>query len=245
MAVRRPLADSIDTDVALATTVEGVTTTFHVLFILGIILATIVFCHAAIRFFLTSKRRSNHLPTFVRVTRHHGRRGETRRHHGHVHPHVRHMPSLVSEHDDAYLPPTPIQVQVPGDEIRTGPSRALPTLTTQDHWNKDIQPLSKPPPAYGKRRDSVRANPDLLHWARSPVSPDAPALPSPTYEEAMAAQQENRSSSHPPSYMTRDSPARRMNMQEARAGTATSQVASPEMVETRPVPVGKAFGQAV
>jgi hypothetical protein len=82
----------------------------------------------------------------------------------------------------------------------------------------------------------VRADPDLLHWAPSPTSPDGHVLPSPTYEDAVQG---------PPSYMTRESPARQREMREARAGIAQSVVAEPEMLEVRtdlPVPdVGQAF----
>ncbi|EME83277.1 uncharacterized protein MYCFIDRAFT_211290 [Pseudocercospora fijiensis CIRAD86] len=218
-------------DVSLATSVQGVTTTFHVLFILGILLATIVFSHALIRFFLTSRRRSRNLPTFVRVTRHGHHR---QRHHGPRHQHSRQMPTLAGE-TEAFVPSAPIQVLVPGEEIQTtnnnNNSASAPQIPHD--WEKPVQTVKNPPPAYGRWRDSVRANPDLLHWQMipSPVMPGTPAQPSPTYEEAMSeamAAAQSHAGSHPPSYMTRDSPARRREMLEARAGLARSQAVEPE-----------------
>lgn len=137
------------------------------------------------------------------------------------------------------MPPTPIQVHVIADDVQVDGNIAQPTAGTQHHasenWDKDVDSVLNPPPAYGRWRGSVRADPDLLHWAPSPTSPDhEEVLPSPTYEEGS-----------PPSYMTRESPARRRELQEARVGIARSVVAEPEMQEVRtgnPVPeVGRAF----
>ncbi|GIZ42438.1 hypothetical protein CKM354_000570900 [Cercospora kikuchii] len=227
------LAALIATYVALAMTVDGVTMTFHVLFILGILLATIVFSHALIRFFMYSKRRNKDLPTFVRVTRH-GHQRRHRNHRDHLHPHVRRIPTVGNDAEETFVPPMPIEVHVPSDEVRPDPIVANTAAATQtpDEWDKDIPKIANPPPAYGRWRGSVRANPDLLHWAPSPISPDTPTLPSPTYEEAMAAV-ENSFPSNPPSYMTRESPARQRELMEARAGLAHSPVAEPEMFEVR------------
>ena len=215
-------------------TVDGVTTTFHVLFILGILLALIVFSHALIRFFLYNKRRNRGLPTFVRVTRQ-GHQRRHRHHRDHLHPHVRRMPTLTGEHEEAFVPPTPIEVHVPIDEVRADPITAHPAAATQTphDWDKDSPKIANPPPAYGRWRDSVRANPDLLHWVPSPVSPGTPVLPSPTYEEAMAAAAGEDRQSNPPSYRTRDSPARQREMQEARARVEGLEVVEPEMFEVR------------
>jgi len=49
------------------------------------------------------------------------------------------------------------------------------------------------------------------------------------YEEAMGAEQRTG----PPSYVTRDSPARRRDVQEARPELAQAQAVEPEMVEGR------------
>lgn len=128
----------------------------------------------------------------------------------------------------------PIEVHVSNDEVRADPivdSLATITQTPQD-WDKDAPKLANPPPAYGRWRDSVRANPDLLHWVPSPISPITPVLPSPTYEEAMAAGTDDRRS-NPPSYVTRESPARQREMQAARARAESLAVVEPEMFEVR------------
>lgn len=224
---------NVITDVSLAMTVNGVTTTFHVLFILGILLTTIVFSHALIRFFLYSKRRNSGLPTFVRVAR----QGHQRRHRNyrdHLHPHVRRMPTLAGEHEEPFVPPTPIEVYVRSDEVCTDSIVANPAaaMQTPHDWDKDSPKVANPPPAYGRWRDSVRANPDLLHWVPSPISPGTPVLPSPTYEAIAAGGWDDRQS-NPPSYRTRDSPARQRQMQEARARVEDVEVVEPEMFEVR------------
>ncbi|KAI5359252.1 hypothetical protein Slin14017_G101540 [Septoria linicola] len=230
------LAALVATYVSLAMTVDGITTTFHVLFILGILLATIVFSHALIRFLLYSKRRNRNLPTFVRVTRQgHQRRHRHHHHHrDHLHPHVRRLPTVTGEHEEAFVPSSPIEVHVPSDEVRADSDVADLAIATHRplDWDKDVPKIANPPPAYGRWRDSVRANPDLLHWAPSPISPDTPALPSPTYEEATAASSSETHSS-PPSYRTRESPARQREMLAARAGIAQPLPAEPEMFEVR------------
>ncbi len=123
---------------------------------------------------------------------------------------------------------------MPADEVRPDSREAEPTATADievvNGWDKDIESVPNPPPAYGRWRGSVRANPDLLHWQvlPSPVGSDAPELPSPTYEEAMAAQRTG-----PPSYVTRESPARRTERREVgdEAAEAQAHSAEPEMVE--------------
>jgi hypothetical protein len=83
----------------------------------------------------------------------------------------------------------------------------------------------------------VRANPDFLHWQAipSPVDSDAPELPSPTYEEAMAAQRTG-----PPSYVTRESPARRTERREVGdvAAGVQADAVEPEMVEGTGIGLG-------
>ena len=79
----------------------------------------------------------------------------------------------------------------------------------------------------------MRANPDLLHWQAlpSPVGSEGPELPSPTYEEAMAAQRTG-----PPSYVTRDSPERRAGRGES--ADARAHAAEVEMVEGAGIGLG-------
>lgn len=139
--------------------------------------------------------------------------------------------------------------------MRPDSREAEPTATVEIEsegradWDKEVNDLPNPPPAYGRWRGSVRADPDLLHW--SPVVAATPALPSPTYEEVASD-----GVTRPPSYVTRDSPARRgvveyvvsgENEQEARLGGSSPHLqarvddvaeAGPEMFE---VPRGIGF----
>ena len=146
------------------------------------------------------------------------------------------MPAFSDDNAD-FVPATPIPVHMPIDEVRPDSRDALPTATAEvespSQWDKDIpDTVPNPPPAYGRWRGSVRANPDLLHWQVVPSSVDADApveLPSPTYEEATKAAQQTETG--PPSYVTRDSPARRREVQEGER--ALSQAVEPEMVEVR------------
>ncbi|CAK4033322.1 Hypothetical predicted protein [Lecanosticta acicola] len=240
------LAALVATYVSIATTETDLSTTFHVMFIFGICLATIVFAHSVIRLFIVGRRSPNR-PLFVAVSA----PGHQRRHHGHHrhhcqrHPRLRRVPNFPDD-QDAFVPPTPIQVHLSSDDIRE--DRSVPVNTTASgrpgsgEWDKDVRTVPNPPPAYGRWRDSVRANPDLLHLQPvvSPISPDTPTLPSPTYDEAMAAAQ-NETPGNPPSYMTRESPARQRDMREARAGLAQPQAVEPEMMEVRGAHVGLAM----
>ncbi|KAF2169958.1 hypothetical protein M409DRAFT_64365 [Zasmidium cellare ATCC 36951] len=236
------LAALVATYVTIATTASGLTTTFHVLFVLGICLATIVFAYSIIQLVFMSKRSRTQQPLFIAVSRH-GNQRRHRHHHHHRHPpqqqQQRAMPTLTGESD--FIPNMPIPVHLSSDDIRihADPLPAQPTagaeMASQEPWDKDAEELPNPPPAYGRWRNSVRANPDLLHWQAvpSPVTPETPALPSPTYEEAVREE-----GGAPPSYMTRESPARQREMREARAGIARSVVVEPEMVEARGQGVG-------
>ena len=130
------------------------------------------------------------------------------------------------------------------DEVRPDSREAEPTATADlgvsvVDWDKDVEALPNPPPAYGRWRGSVRANPDLLHWqpVPSPVDHHTPDLPSPTYEEAVTPQRTG-----PPSYVTRATPAREREGQDVGVGVdvagvqaqaATVEDAAPEMVEGR------------
>jgi hypothetical protein len=131
---------------------------------------------------------------------------------------------------------------MPADEVRPDSREAEPTAAPElavdtNGWDKDVESVPNPPPAYGRWRGSVRANPDFLHWQilPSPVDADAPELPSPTYEEAMSAQRTG-----PPSYVTRESPARhREETQPAdTAAEVQAQTAEPEMVQGTGIGLG-------
>lgn len=232
-------------DVVLALTSSDVNATFHILFILGIILATIVFAHTVVRLFISS-RGSRTAPGVIILPASRTRHRRHHRHHRHrTNPHNREMPTLSSD-ATAFVPPTPIQVHMPADDVRPDSRQAQPTATTDlgvsvVYWDKDVEALPNPPPAYGRWRGSVRANPDLLHWqpVPSPVDPHSPDLPSPTYEEAVTAERTG-----PPSYVTRESPARRREATEGGADgdrstvgvdgqTATVEDGAPEMIEGR------------
>ncbi|EMC98664.1 hypothetical protein BAUCODRAFT_154420 [Baudoinia panamericana UAMH 10762] len=239
------LAGIVATYLAIATSSTGLSTTFHVLFVLGILAATVIFAHTIVRlcFFVPT------LPPSPRVYvvsqqqtkpgRHFVRHRRRRHHHHHHQPHRHHQPMPQPSETVDFIPPTPIPVHVADDaSVRPDSREAHPTsgvARASQAWDKEAPILANPPPAYGRWRGSVRANPDLLHWQAvpSPVDPDTPALPSPTYEEAMNVEH----STGPPSYVTRDSPARRREMQEARPQIARAQTAErvgrPEMVEAK------------
>lgn len=228
-------------DLILALTSSDITTTFHVLFILGILLATIVFAHTILRLFISSRSsRSAHGVIILPASRKQHRRRHRHQHHGNGHH--REMPTLTDE-PTAFVPETPIRVHMPADEVRPDSREAEPTADANlgvavVDWDKDVEAVPNPPPAYGRWRGSVRANPDLLHWqpVASPVDHRSPDLPSPTYEEAVTPGRTG-----PPSYVTRESPARRREVQDvdeaevtaAQPQTATVEDAAPEMVEGR------------
>ncbi|TKA60968.1 hypothetical protein B0A55_11754 [Friedmanniomyces simplex] len=229
------LAATVATYVAVATSGNS-STIFHILFILGILLATVLFAHTLVRLCLFKPA----IPDSPRLYVIPNGRLKRRRHHRHRehweqnHHDRREMPQLEDVTTD-YVPPTPIPVHVAADEVRPDSREAEPSAgadrASRIAFDKDVDELPKPPPAYGRWRGSVRVNPDYLHWQAipSPTEPDTPALPSPTYEEAMATEQR----SQPPSYMTRDSPARRREMQHGRPDLAQAQGVEPEMVEGR------------
>lgn len=148
------------------------------------------------------------------------------------------MPGLSADATD-FVPATPIRVRMgTEDGVRPASRDAEPTSIAAEaeqasSWDKASSPIANPPPAYGRWRGSVRANPDLLHWQAmpSPIDEDAQELPSPTYEEAMLAQRTG-----PPSYVTRESPARTAGREDVRGSVlqradAHEQVAEPEMIE--------------
>lgn len=232
-------------DIALATTSRNMSPTFHILFILGILLALIVFAHALVRtcFFKRSVPESPriYVVSHGRLKRRHHRRRHEHQHH--THPQPREMPALSEATAADFVPPTPIPVHVTSDEVRPDSREAQPTAAASHAsqvWDKEVDTLPNPPPAYGRWRGSVRANPDLLHWQAIPSpmdSLDMPDLPSPTYEEAMSA--EERTGTGPPSYVTRVSPARRRDVQDVERGLAQAWAVEPEMVEGRGIGIAE------
>ncbi|KAK4950822.1 hypothetical protein LTR10_010815 [Elasticomyces elasticus] len=229
------LAAMVAIYLAIATSSEDVPTKFHVIFILGILGATIVFAHTLVRLCLFKPAVLDSPGVYMIPNG----RLKRRRHHRHHH---REEEAQAQQQDQPqldmvadFVPPTPIAVHVGADEVRPDSREAEPSAGAERAsrliFDKDVDELAKPPPAYGRWRGSVRVNPDFLHWQAipSPTEPNTPALPSPTYEEAMATEQR----SQPPSYMTRDSPERRREMQDGRPDLAQAQVVEPEMVEGR------------
>lgn len=249
------------TDLGLAVTNSTtLTTTFHILFILGILLATIVFAHTLVRMCLFNRGLSGPA-RFVIVSAREPKSARRRKHSRHtaggqrqlrsVHSRQRHgerdIEAAMSGVDGPdpmreFLPPTPIQVHIASDTPvpQDQPSTSHSTTSANRHspgpdrWDQPTHELTNPPPAYGRWRGSVRANPDLLHWQPSPTlaSPKAPALPSPIYEEAIAAGGTVCGGmTGPPSYATREMNAVPGRM--TREDLAQAQVGGPrpEMVE--------------
>lgn len=238
-------ADDFVLDLIVATTSSSITTTFHILFILGIILATIVFAHTLIRLLLFSGsfRRGQQVLILPTSHKHKHRRRHAHRGDSLAVQTVRIMPGLSSDATE-FVPATPIRVRAGSvDEVHPDCREAEPaagTAETSEPWDKASPPIANPPPAYGRWRGSVRANPELLHWQAipSPINDDADEIPSPTYAEAMLAQRTG-----PPSYVTRESPARTASREDVRGSVlqraeAQEQVVEPEMIEV----VGRGVG---
>lgn len=211
--------------------------TFHILFVLEILMATIIFAHSLVRVCISRRRLVADSPR-VYVTGN-SRPKRRHRHCQHCQRQRREMPALPDMGAPDFLPSTPVSVQVASDEIRPDSHEAAPTPAISNislqAWDKRIDFLPNPPPAYGRWRGSVRANPDLLHWQSMPslVDPETPALPSPTYEEAVAGREQGAAAATAtlPSFMTRDSPERRRELRNARPELVRSQTVEPEMVE--------------
>lgn len=215
-------------DLALATTSSSVSPALHILFVIGILLTSIAFVHTLVRlcFFRrsTRKRRVHVLPV-----------ARSRRQRAH-HPTEQHATgggSIDPSSPGHYVPATPISVHVvTQDEVRPDISEAQPSAAvhqTPNVWDKHAD-VPNPPPAYGKWRGSVRADPELLHWQAVP-SPTDSDLPSPTYQET----QPDNQSRAPPSYRTRNSPARAKQTNEESGQAAQAHANEPEMFEVRGV----------
>lgn len=187
---------------------------FHILFILGILLIGVAFIHTIARMIFVPTRRHRHI--------------KSRRRHRHAATitTIRAMPASI----DHFSPTTPIPVLVGTDEVRLDPDEAQPSSAVHqppEVWDKDsAKNIANPPPAYGRWRGSVRADPALLHWHPLP-SPEEEviSIPSPTYEEVPHTES---IASSPPSYKTKESPARPRAEMTTRVLQAT-----PEMIEGR------------
>lgn len=220
-------------DLTLATTSESVSPVLHILLVLAILLTSIAFVHSVVQLCFLSRSSKKRNVYVLPVPQ--SRRRRQRRHHRHDHQNghqTRAMPS-VGDRPDHYVPPTPIPVSVADpEEVRPDTREAQPSAAvhqTPDVWDKNVD-VPNPPPAYGKWRGSVRADPELLHWQTVP-SPTDSDIPSPTYEESPQGNQTRA----PPSYRTRDSPARTRQVREVSQEAAQAQAHEPEMFEVRGV----------
>ncbi|KAI6793359.1 hypothetical protein KC363_g6651 [Hortaea werneckii] len=228
----------VATYLVLSTASTGTSSTFHVLFVLGILMSTIVFVHSLAQACIFKRHGKSNIPRIDVLSNDRLKRRQRRRRQHGYRQHERIASSELADAGD--VPPTPIQVHVAADDIRADARDGIPPPTNSDASpharNKDIDILPHPPPAYGRWRGSVRANPDLLHWQPipSPIDPETPAIPSPTYEDAM---QEHCSepTSESPVCARRDSPERRREVRTARPELARSQAVEPEVVEERGV----------
>jgi hypothetical protein len=149
------------------------------------------------------------------------------------------------------MPAEPIQVHPAGEvEGERGAVAANEGADNASEWKKPAPGVVHPPPAYGRWRGSVLANPDLLHWQAvhdpSGAALDAKqALPSPAYRAESDEDNHNRqlsaaevahqqsAESLPPVYT---SPLR---VRPAVAETIQVQTVEPEMIEIRMVSVGR------
>lgn len=158
-----------NTDIALATTNPDVSPILHVLFILSLLLASILFAHTLVRLCCLSTRSSKQ--RVVRIEP-----APRRRRHRHQREGSDSTAPTASSH---YVPPTPIAVH--GPELGSEHGGVLPTQEMFQIGDKGVDMIN-PPPVYGSTTNSVRADPELLFWRAIP-SPIEPSVPSPTYEE--------------------------------------------------------------
>lgn len=147
------------TDLALALTRDILRHEVHVLFIMVVVGLTLFFCHSLIRLFMLATQPQEKTPVIPTI-------GTT----------------------ENFRPVEPIRVHVVHD-IDLDVER---NGNLDDDWDdedlhddrdiekKVISPVAPPPPVYGQWRGSVRADPNLLHWARVEPGPQvAVAHPSP------------------------------------------------------------------
>nr|POE79815.1 hypothetical protein CFP56_07881 [Quercus suber] len=272
------LAAVVATYLSLAIAASSpLTATFHILFILGVLFATIIFAHTLARLCLIHRGMAG--STQFLLVRQHGknnatvktkaRSGKIQSSHHHHDMRSRRGPPQQRQGRGArvrdqesngdeimaesagigrqlrvsrdFLPPTPIQVHVASDDMPPRESSSGHVVIERqapvhNAWDRPVEGLANPPPAYGRWRGSVRANPDLLHWQPipSPVSPESEhVLPSPTYEEVIAADKSNASEvrTGPPSYATRDVNGTPMRVRTEVLAQAQIESRKPEMIE--------------
>ncbi|KAL2372024.1 hypothetical protein BDBG_04000 [Blastomyces gilchristii SLH14081] len=139
---------------------------FHIVFILALIILVIYFCHSFIRFFMLAWRSPPAHPPSA-------------------------APKAVSTRE--YVQPDqPIPVILARDE------EIVAEVDADNHIgrNGNLSGLPPPPPAYGLWRNSVRINPNLVHWRRrEPTGPQ----PGNTESEGL-----NNGPHRPPSYISDD-----------------------------------------
>lgn len=163
-------------DLAIVLNQRVVGTFFHVIFIISMMIATVLFSHAVIRLVMAytsqSQRNKRHLQLKNKnsTTR---PRSESFGHSPINGVQERGIPALSSAGSN-FVPQTPIQIHFNGDS--TGPSATEQTQVNgqNDHGSGAGQGFSGsmpdgvlfPPPAYGRWRGSFRADPNLVHWQR-------------------------------------------------------------------------------
>lgn len=147
---------------------------FHILFIIFILALTTVFCHSLLTMCLLILK-----PRPIRHTRPRARAFST-------------SPIDVAPQEK------PIQIVMAIDEdVEAGHASSPLSLLSSDIEVKPHLVLRPPPPIYGVWRDTKRMDPNLVHWAKLPPSPDTP-----TYEEALKdIQNAVSTTSRPPSYV--------------------------------------------
>jgi hypothetical protein len=128
---------------------------FHILFIIFTLALTTIFCHSLLTMCLLILK-----PCPARHTR-------------------THAPFLSTSAAGLLPPEKPIQIVMAIDEDVEAGLSPLSLLSPDTENKPQLQPRP-PPPIYGLWRDTKRMDPNLVHWAKLPPSPDTP-----TYEEAV------------------------------------------------------------
>ncbi|KAF1347528.1 hypothetical protein BDV97DRAFT_355383 [Delphinella strobiligena] len=172
------LTGLLSTYLAIILDHHKVGTIFHVIFILSIMISTILFGHAVVRLVMactspppkkkkktrkTPPRSKSHLrlhnTDFVICSRPQSSRAL---------PGGIYTMQTLSDAERGYVPVTPIRIHVTGDS--TPRATAISNSETAGGGEQSSVPgpdgVLFPPPAYGRWRGSVRADPDLVHWQR-------------------------------------------------------------------------------